>query len=186
MRNYLPRTWSDARVYSGPSAIDGKGLFTSAPIKAGERVMEWGGTVITRRAYETDWANWRGQTVVQIDEDHLLGLPITDEDESIDEWLNHSCDPNLWMIDEVTLVARRDIAAGEELTLDSATWNDDEEEDYSDTGFCMCGAANCREKITPLDWKIPELQKRYKGHFSPYLQRRIDVLLMDETVRRLT
>jgi hypothetical protein len=24
------------------------------------------------------------------------------------------------------------------------------------------------------DWKLPELQKRYEGHFSPYIQRRID------------
>ncbi len=34
--------------------------------------------------------------------------------------LNHSCDSNLWMADEATVVARRDIAAGEELTLDYA------------------------------------------------------------------
>jgi SET domain-containing protein len=34
---------------------------------------------------------------------------------------NHSCDPNLWHADVVTITARRDIAAGEELTIDYAT-----------------------------------------------------------------
>jgi hypothetical protein len=28
--------------------------------------------------------------------------------------------------------------------------------------------------VTGSDWALPELQKRYKGYFSPYLQRRID------------
>src|SRR5262245_17355356 len=34
---------------------------------------------------------------------------------------NHSCDPNLWWEGPYDLVARRDIAAGEELTNDYAT-----------------------------------------------------------------
>lgn len=33
---------------------------------------------------------------------------------------NHSCDSNLWMRDAFTVCARRDIAEGEELTLDEA------------------------------------------------------------------
>jgi hypothetical protein len=36
--------------------------------------------------------------------------------------MNHSCDANLWMGDEVTVVARCDIAAGEELTQDYALY----------------------------------------------------------------
>jgi hypothetical protein len=34
---------------------------------------------------------------------------------------NHSCDPNLWWADAYILVARRPIAAGEEVTSDYAT-----------------------------------------------------------------
>jgi hypothetical protein len=33
-----------------------------------------------------------------------------------EHFLNHSCDPNVWMEDEVTLAARRDLGVGEELT----------------------------------------------------------------------
>ena len=42
---------------------------------------------------------------------------------------------------------------------------------------CGCGAATCRGKITGEDWRRPELWKRYRGHFTPYLQRRIDALV---------
>ena len=41
-------------------------------------------------------------------------------------YTNHSCDPNVWMQDEVTLAARRDIAIGEELTIDYAMIEGDE------------------------------------------------------------
>ena len=30
----------------------------------------------------------------------------------------------------------------------------------------------CRERITGEDWRRPELQKRYAGHFLPYIERR--------------
>ena len=39
---------------------------------------------------------------------------------------------------------------------------------------CACGALHCRGRISGNDWKLPELQRRYKGYFSPYLQRRIE------------
>ena len=39
---------------------------------------------------------------------------------------NHSCDPNIWMKDAVTLIARRDIQIDEELTADYALWEGDE------------------------------------------------------------
>jgi hypothetical protein len=42
---------------------------------------------------------------------------------------------------------------------------------------CQCGASNCRRTITGKDWMNPELQQRYFGFFSPYLQRRIAKIL---------
>lgn len=41
---------------------------------------------------------------------------------------------------------------------------------------CTCGAADCRRRVTGNDWCRPELQQRYAGYFSPYLQRRIEQL----------
>ena len=55
---------------------------------------------------------------------------------------NHGCAPNLWMEDAVTVVARRAVAAGEELTVDYATQTGTEAWRMT----CRCGApaATCR------------------------------------------
>ena len=75
------------------------------------------------------------------------------------------------MTDEVTLVARTDIAAGEELTVDYAlfttgpvTWID---------GPCRCGSPHCRTVPRGGDWMLAEVQHRYRGHFSPFINERI-------------
>ena len=41
---------------------------------------------------------------------------------------------------------------------------------------CTCGVAICRVKMTDEDWRNRVLWDRYKGHFSPYLEHRIDTL----------
>ena len=84
--------------------------------------------------------------------------------------LNHSCDPNLGWADDHTLVAVRDIAAGEELTIDYATVVADPEFAM----MCHCETYRCRQMIEGTDWQIPQLQKRYAGRWSPAVQRRID------------
>ena len=84
--------------------------------------------------------------------------------------VNHSCDPNCGIRTNRAgahdFVAFRDIRAGEELTFDYAMRN------YSVDHFpprCMCGAPQCRGKIT--GWKsLPEETKRaYEGFAAPYL-----------------
>ena len=176
MKTYLPRTWVDPSLYSAPSNIHGTGVFTHRPIKKNEIVMIWGGVLINRDEYDDTWEKYRNLSVVQVDEEHFLGLPIEDTTVSLDEYLNHSCDPNTWLIDEVTVVARKDIAVSEEITMDCALWNDDDSEEYSDDDMCACGTSYCRKKLTAHDWKVPAIQKKYKGHFSPYLEKRINAM----------
>ena len=86
-------------------------------------------------------------------------------------FMNHSCDPNVWMLDEVTLAARRKIQQGEGLTGDYAMWEVDEEE--VKPWVCRCGSANCRKTITGRDWRRRDLQEEYGNHFSPFINRRI-------------
>ena len=82
---------------------------------------------------------------------------------------NHSCDPNLWWADAYTLVSRRTIGAGEEVSSDYAT----------STGVagvamdCACRSSLCRSVITGEDWRRPELQARYGDHWIPMLLARI-------------
>ncbi len=85
--------------------------------------------------------------------------------------MNHSCDSNLWMRDEVTVVARRAIAAEEELTIDYALQSGLPVDVLGES--CRCGSPVCRGVITGNDWQLKELQERYRGHFSPFLNERI-------------
>jgi hypothetical protein len=39
---------------------------------------------------------------------------------------------------------------------------------------CDCGARRCRKRITESDWKLAELQRKYDGYFSEYIQEKID------------
>ena len=78
--------------------------------------MEFGGETISRAA---DGIRRLSHPLhLACRRDAFIALPNSDPHISLDEYLNHSCDANAWLEDEVTLTARRDIAAGEEITLD--------------------------------------------------------------------
>jgi SET domain-containing protein len=145
------------------SAIHGRGLFASDAIAKDEVVAVKGGYIISRAAL-LQLRPLVGAAEIQIGED-LFICPVTEvEREGSMIFSNHSCDPNIGVRGEITFVAMRDIAAGEELTHDWAMTDDDD----SSTA-CHCGAANCRRTITGNDWQLPELQRRYAGYFSAYL-----------------
>jgi hypothetical protein len=83
--------------------------------------------------------------------------------------VNHSCEPNVGMGGNVLLVSMREIAAGEELTIDYALF-------LGDPGFameCRCGTAACRGVVRGTDWMRTDLRERYRGWFSWWLQRKI-------------
>jgi len=152
----------------GESKIHGRGLFAKADIAKGEIVAIKGGHIIDRETLRREITPALGPVEIQIG-DNLFIAPVTaDERELSMLYSNHSCNPNIGMRGEITFVAMRDIRAGEELTHDWAMTDDD---DYSVE--CNCGAPNCRKRLTGKDWRRPELQKRYSGHFSTYLAEKI-------------
>jgi SET domain-containing protein len=161
--------WIDPHIEVRPSPIQGRGMFTTAPIRAGEVVIVWGGELFTGEDVQAGKA--RQDSVAAIGEDLYLADPV-DAPDCPDYFLNHSCDPNVWMQDAVTLIARRDIAPGEELTADYALWEVDE--DWTLPEKCRCGSPLCRTIITGGDWQLTTLQQRYAGHFSPLLNQRIE------------
>ena len=160
-------TWFSVKVEKRGSDIEGRGLFCVEPIRKGETVVVKGGHVFDRKKRD-ELAQTLGPSEIQID-DHLFIGPITqDEREASMMCLNHSCDPNLHIVGQITFRAMRDIVPGEELTFDYATGDDDDWEME-----CGCGSTNCRAKVTGRDWKILALQRRYAGRFSDYLARKI-------------
>lgn len=174
-RDYRPTEWIDPRIEIRPSPIHGKGMFATAPIKAGEIVNIWGGTLLlTQEDIEGEKASeWKAKGYVwaTIGEGLYLAGLLSDDDRDLTNFINHSCDPNVWMQDEVTLIARRDIAVGEELTVDYAMFEGDEE--WVSPWKCRCGSALCRGHVTGKDWRRRELQERYGEHFSPFINERI-------------
>jgi hypothetical protein len=112
----------------------------------------------------------------------MYSVATNDDDNAFK--INHSCDPNVWMQSAFTLVARRAIAAREEVVADYALWETSEA--YVASWECHCGSALCRRRITGRDWRLPDLQERYRGHFSPVLERRIAQMLAPAQETRLS
>jgi hypothetical protein len=164
----MPLSYRSPKTEVRESKIHGRGLFATTEIAKDEIVAVKGGHIVGRTALRGEITPRLGPVEIQIDED-LFIAPVTEEErESSMLYSNHSCDPNLGMRGEITFVAMRRIRAGEELTHDWATTDDD---DYSVE--CKCGAPNCRKILTGKDWQKPELQKRYAGYFSAYLADKI-------------
>ena len=159
------------------SAIHGRGMFAASPLTAGEVVVVWGGALVYVEAAEL--ARAEGKLVMQLD-DNLYSVEERGEDRTY--FMNHSCDPNVWMTDAVTLAARRSIPTGEELTVDYALF--EAAEDFTAAWECACGSNVCRKQVTGRDWRRPALQERYVGHFLPLIARRI-VRMGDPTATRV-
>jgi hypothetical protein len=144
----------------------GRGVFAAAPVEAGEVVAVWGGRIVARAAAEALPPALR-RYVVQVEEAQFLA-PLEPIDAA--ELINHCCQPTCGLVGQITLVALRRIQPGEEITFDYATT------DSADfLGFpCRCAKAPCRGRVAADDWQRPDVQAANRGHFSPYLQRRIE------------
>lgn len=167
VRGQAIKSWVDSRIVIKPSFIEGFGMFAHETIYAGETLIIWGGTIFTPDEIKSGMA--KANTASRIDENFYLA-DANDEIDSPDFYLNHSCDPNVWLTDEITLVTRRKIEIGEELTADYVLW---EADPFWELSPCRCGKVLCRGKVTGNDWKLMELQQRYQGHFTPYLNKKI-------------
>ncbi len=151
-------------------AIHGRGLFAIAPIAQGEIVCAKGGHIFNRQTLR-ELQPKLGPAEIQIAEDLFIGPMTEEEREGSMIFSNHSCDPNIGVQGRIVFVALRDIAAGEELTHDWATTDDD---DYELP--CNCSAGNCRKVLTGKDWRRVDLQEKYRGYFSWYLHEKVDAL----------
>ncbi len=128
------------------NSIAGFGIYASRDIRKGEIIFNGEGRsqrLITKRFVEKNW-----------NEDEKLhfrryAYPVSKElfilwDEDPSEWApqNHSCDPNT-IFDGLDVLAIRNIHKDEELTLDYATFLDENMEPFQ----CQCDASNCRGLI---------------------------------------
>jgi hypothetical protein len=148
------------------SPSEGFGLVATRPFLRGTLLCVWGGRVVdTSRMLALPHAMRR--YALQIDDDHFLVTPLLGVGAA--DLVNHSCDPTALLVGADTLVARRRIRPGDEITYDYAT-----SDANAWSGFvCRCGTELCRGEVRQDDWRDPALHARYGGAFSPYLLRRI-------------
>jgi uncharacterized protein len=156
-------SWMDPRVEVRESPIHGLGLFARESFGSDEIVLIRGGIALSEAEIQGGKAD--PASLLLIEDDLYLGNPVGSG--GTEDHLNHSCEPNLWMRDALTVVTRDVVEEDEELTLDYALRE-------TDPGWslfpCGCGSTLCRKKITGQDWRLSELQERYGEHFTPVLQ----------------
>ena len=168
LRPVIDLTYRSPKTEVRPSPIHGTGLFAKQAIAMGDIVAVKGGHVLGR----AQWAELEhtlGSAEIQITEDLFIAPVQANHRDGSMLYTNHSCDPNLAIQGQIVLVAMRDIATGDELTIDWATTDD---LDY--VMDCHCGSPRCRGTVTGKDWMKRELQEKYAGWFCWFLQRKID------------
>jgi SET domain-containing protein len=164
----MVNTWISPKAMKGtPSEIAGRGLVAVEAISKSEVVAVKGGHIVTSEQLRSMPERLQDSDVQITDDLHLVAL-TEDEYESVMLFINHSCEPNVGFAGNVVLVAKRDIDAGEELTTDYAMFDD-----YEGSMDCACGRPACRRRVDGRDWQRPDLQERYRGYFSWYLDRKM-------------
>lgn len=158
--------WSSPKVDRRLTEHAGYTVYALAPIAKGELILTWGGVIITTEQLHHA-PQYAADRSIQVEENLHLCSGLVDD---VADCVNHSCNPNAGLRGQISLVAMRDIAPGEEICFDYAT-SDGDPDFYMK---CFCGQSDCRGEVTGNDWKTPSLQERYRGYFMPYLQRRID------------
>jgi hypothetical protein len=150
------------------SAIEGRGVHAAEPIADGEVVAVKGGHLVDGAAV-AGLPDAIRDSAFPVAADLFLAALAPGEYDGVMMRVNHSCEPNVGMGGNVLLVAMRDIAAGEELTIDYALF-------LGDPGFamaCRCGTAACRGVVRGTDWMRADVRERYRGWFSWWLQQKI-------------
>lgn len=160
-------SWFSPKTEKRGSPIHGRGLFARVAITAGEIIAVKGGAIMDAATLALVREEV-SPAEIQIESDLYIAPRSAEEVEESILCLNHSCSPNVGVRGQITFVAMHDISAGAELTIDYAMIDGDPAERMK----CSCDAPDCRRLITGDDWRLQELQRRYDGYFSRYLQDR--------------
>jgi cyanophycin synthetase len=134
----------------------GRGVAATRDIAAGETVVRTWGQQAPQRSRHT----------IQVERQmHIVpdGVALL---------MNHACDPNCGVVirsgvKEIEIRALRPIAAGEEITIDYDTF---EEEVAHLGGPCRCGTAKCRGRVAGYRHLPADVKARYGGFIAEYLR----------------
>ena len=145
-----------------PSGLHGRGVFAKAQIPSGVPVLRCGGRIFKGTIHDPLIR------AMQVGPDTFL---IEDEsDPGPDDFINHSCEPNLGFAQgDLVLWSLREIRAGEELFIHYSTT-------MNEPGWtipCDCGTAACRKEVR----SFCDLDERQQAALHPialgYLRARL-------------
>lgn len=135
------------KVYIGESPY-GRGVFAKLAIEPRETIFFLNGSLIDFEATQA----FEGEYSVQI------GLNEYVDPLKPGRFLNHGCSPNSGFVDQIRLIAIRQILPNEEILFDYSTTMFERSWELS----CQCGAKNCRGRIQDFDLIPASLQNHYR------------------------
>lgn len=103
-----------------------------------------------------------------IDWDMFVGCVSDDPTKDLTNYINHSCDPSCWFVDDNTIVAKKDIKKGDKITIEYATVD---HKFVEFDGECDCNSVNCRKIIKNNDYQLLEIKEIYKDNMMNYLRK---------------
>ena len=149
---------SPHKVEVARSGVHGRGVYARAPIRKGERIIEYTGDRLPwkqamalpprdpKNPYHTFFFSLENGDVIDAGRNGNEA-----------RWINHSCDPNCETTEEdsrIFVYANRSIRPGEELFYDYKIVPAERRTKALEEGFgCRCGSVNCRG--TMLEPKEP-------------------------------
>ncbi|WP_193930064.1 SET domain-containing protein-lysine N-methyltransferase [Gloeocapsopsis crepidinum] len=128
----------------------GQGLFAKKDIRVGENILIFTGGIIDFDQAILKAPPYEGDAL-------QIGKSIYVNLEPPGRFVNHSCDPNAGIKNDIELVALRNIKAGEEIYFDYSTTMD---EDYWSLQ-CGCGSINCRKVIKDFKHLPYHVKRKY-------------------------
>ena len=135
------------------SRIQGRGAFAVRRIRAGTRIIEYTGELVSQdeanRRYDDDSMARHHTFLFSVDDDLVIDGAVGGNDS---RWINHSCAPNCHAVNEdgrIFVEALRAIETGEELLYDYAYARTPENDNPEGEALyaCRCGAPTCRGTI---------------------------------------
>lgn len=164
----LTVNWDSPKLKLYESPKFGLGVRASERIAKGDGIGIFGGHIVPLSRQGLLPAGLE-RFYFQVSDDLILThISLEQVRQSKIEFINHSCEPNVGFSGQIELVAMRDIQSEEIISFDYAVCTSEPEFRME----CFCEADSCRKFITGEDWTISELQKKYRGYFQPYLERK--------------
>jgi len=140
------------RFVARRSRIHGKGVFATVFIPSGTRLIEYKGEIIDNDESERRYPDNAHTFLFMLEDGRIID---GGRGGNTSRWINHCCDANCETVEEeerVFIETTRDIAAGEEITIDynlfiEETYTDELKQEFA----CVCGVRRCRGTLLALD-----------------------------------